>query len=408
MTRVTVQEVRRVAERVVSDYFDADVSLCVEHLVPGRVFSVVARLRTLKAPSHVPATFIVKAVSPTEPTSAEQIRNDWAALQLLTDLSAGGVPLAPRCYGGDRNAPLVVMEDVGTGEGSPNLIVEGDDADAATESLLAYIRAIARLHGQTRGQSEQYYRLRRSIGPLSPPKRLYHDPWSDAAVRTDAEIAAAVAEYHAVLEAVGTVATPGVDEEIVEATRRVEHDPGPWLALCQGDQNGQGNCLRGDGRLRLHDFGSGGFRHALIEGLPHWITWGCTRRVPDAVMTAMDAAYRAVLAESRPLLAAEPEFGQAAADAMTRWHIFHVISRVPDALRGDRPRGPATLRQQTIAWLDGYLTWSEQHARTTALAGTARRLVQGLRDRWPPHTHAIEYLPAYLGQGNPKGTPVNS
>jgi hypothetical protein len=386
---------RRAAERIVSDHFEGTVSLRIEHLVPDRVFNVVARLRTVTAPSHVPATFIVKAAAATAVTGAEQLLNDWAALRLLTDSNPDGVPLGPCCYGGDRTIPLVVMEDLGAGDGSPYQVVAADDPEAATESLLAYIRAIAGLHTHTRGRHEAYARLRRDLGPLPPPKPLYHDPWSDAKDRTDDEIATAIGEYHAVLATVGVTATPGVDDEIIAVTRRVELDPGPVLALCQGDQNGLGHSLRCDGRLRLHDFGSGGFRHAFIEGLPHRITWGCIRRVPEPVIAAMDAAYQAALAESWPEVAADATFQGYATDALTRWHIFHVIWRLPDALAGDRPRGQATLRQQMIAWLDAYLAWSDQLGQVSALAGTARRLVQRLRDRWPPQTHTIDYLPAF-------------
>jgi hypothetical protein len=103
-------------------------------------------VRTASVATHVPDTFIVKAARSAAPAVANELRNDWAALQLLTDLSGDDVPLAPRLYGGDRHVPLVVMEDLGSGEGSPHQAVEGDDADAATASSLAYIRAVARLH----------------------------------------------------------------------------------------------------------------------------------------------------------------------------------------------------------------------------------------------------------------------
>jgi hypothetical protein len=82
---------------------------------------------------------------------------------------------------------------------------------------------------------------------------------------------------------------------------------------------------------------------------------------------------------------------------MTRWHVFHVISRLSEALSGDRPRGPATLRQQTFAWLDAYVAWSDRHDEPTALSRTGRRLIVRLRELWPPQTHTIDYLPAYLG-----------
>ena len=292
---VTGKGLCRAAERIVSGYFAGNVSLRVADVMPGRVSSVVARLRTMAAPSQVPETFIVKSVHPTFPGAADMLRNDWAALQLLTELAADGEPLCARFYGGDPLVPLVVMEDLGAGEGSPQQLVEGDDPDAATTSLLAYIRAVARLHVITRRRHDDYYRLRASLGPLPPPRPLYHDPWSDAAARTDAEITTAIGEYHAVLDSVGVNATPGVDAEIAAVTRRIEHDPGEFLALCQGDQNGQGGMLLTGGRLRMFDFGVGGFRHALIEGLPQRITWGCARRVPEQVAAAMDAAYQAVL-----------------------------------------------------------------------------------------------------------------
>ena len=378
-----MKELVRAAERVVSAYFDQGVALRVEQVLPDRLFSVIVRVRTVAAPSHVPGSFVVKAAAPGH---AHQVYNDWAALQLLTDLSAGREPLGPRCYGGDRATPLVVMEDLGPGDGSPHELVEGDDPEAATASLLAYIRAVARLHVDTRGRRGDYLRLR---GAIDPPKPLYHDPWSDAAARTEQEITAAIREYHDVLGTLGLTAAAGVDDEIAEVTRRVEVDPGPLLALCQGDQNGQGNCLLADGRLRLHDFGSGGFRHALVEGLPHRITWGCIRRVPETVAAAMDRAYQ----EAHPDLADDATFRRAATDAMTRWHVFHVIWRVPDALRRDHPRNPeATLRQQVVAWIDAYVDWADDG---TALARTARRLVERLRERWPAYTHTIGYLPAY-------------
>ena len=389
---MTEPDIARAAERVVSDHFDADVRLELAYLVPDRRISVVARLRTVTAPSHVPPTVIVKAAHPTFPGAADEIRNEWAALALLTELAGTGEPLCPRLYGGDASTPMVVMEDLGSGDGSPAHVVEGDDPDAATASLLAYIEAIARLHVTTRGHRDTFQRLRSAIGPVRPPKPLFHDPWSEAVARTDEEVVTAIGEYHAVLTSLGVRALSGVDDEIAEATWRVEHDPGPWLALCQGDQNGQGNSLLRDGRLRLHDFGSGGFRHALIEGVPHRITWGCIRRVPDNVATAMDSAYQAAIPRE-----ATPSFVDAATYALTRWHVFHVIWRVPDALRRDRPRGPATLRQQTIAWIAAYVEWSDRHGVAMALAGTARRIVQRLRELWPPYTHTIEYLPAYRG-----------
>jgi hypothetical protein len=45
---------RRAVEQVVSNHFDGHVVLRVEHLVPDRLYSIVARMRVVAAPSHVP------------------------------------------------------------------------------------------------------------------------------------------------------------------------------------------------------------------------------------------------------------------------------------------------------------------------------------------------------------------
>src|SRR5205823_5777913 len=110
---------------------------------PGLAQSVSADASAHRATDHCRAArHIVKAAHPTFPGAADMLRNDWAALQLLIQPADDGEPLCARFYGGDPRVPLVAMEDLGAGDGSPRQVVEGDDPDAATASLLAYIRAV--------------------------------------------------------------------------------------------------------------------------------------------------------------------------------------------------------------------------------------------------------------------------
>lgn len=355
--------------------------LRVVEVLPGLAASVVVRMEVEAA-----ASVIVKAARPSNPGSKEMLFNDWAATQLLTRVG-GDAPLCARFYGGDPELPLIVLEDLGGGAGSPDRVVEGDDPDAAAAALIDYVRIIAALHVQARDHAEEFTAIRQTLGSIPMPDALYHDPWSDARVHTDTEITAAVGEYLGVLGSLGVTAAPGVEDEIAEVTRRVE-DPGPFTSLCQGDQNGLGNCTLSGGRLRLIDFGVAGYRHALIEGLPQRITWGCIRRVPQSVITAMDSAYREAVGGGSG-------FEQAVTDALARWHIFHVNSRIPDALRGDRPRGAATLRQQVIAWVDAFADRHHEHGSRPALGRTAVSVAGRLRRLWPPETHSIPYFPAF-------------
>lgn len=123
----------------------------------------------------------------------------------------------------------------------------------------------------------------------------------------------------------------GADAEIEIISPRVE-DPGPFLVYCKGDQNLPGDVIRSDGRLRLFDYGEGGYRHALIEGMPGRFTWGCTMRIPHDVVRQMETAYRRELVRGCEDAADDAIWFRAMADAGARWHIFHVLSRVPTAL----------------------------------------------------------------------------
>ncbi len=71
----------------------------------------------------------------------------------------------------------------------------------------------------------------------------------------------------------------------------MEVDPGPFLMLCQGDMDNARQCHRSTDGLRLIDFGSGGIRHALIEGMPGRFNWGCTLRIPKDIVLEMERVY---------------------------------------------------------------------------------------------------------------------
>jgi hypothetical protein len=134
-----------------------------------------------------------------------------------------------------------------------------------------------------------------------------------------------VENYWSGLRGVGLTGCPGVLDEIEMVTDRVEADPGPFLAFCQGDLNLPGNCVRRAGRLRLYDFDGGGFRHALLEGLAGRLTWGCMARIPEDVIQAMDTAYRTALGGGCAAAREERGYRQALVEAAARWHIFQTF-----------------------------------------------------------------------------------
>jgi hypothetical protein len=256
---------------------------------------------------------------------------------------------------------------------------------------------IGQLHAATMGRFEQYHRLRSALGPEPVPQKIYQDPWSNARVRPipRSEIDDAISAYHESFAAIGIRPQSGVNEEIELVTAAVEENPGLLLAYCKGDQNGAGDYVRLGGKPRLFDFGSGGFRHALIEGMPWRMTWGCMMRIPKRIWPAMERAYRSRLTSGYLDAIDDISFYQSLVEAGARWNIFHINHRLPDAIKSDRKRGPTTLRQQVIAWIEAFADLSEEHGQMRALGRSARAMWERLHDLWPIESCDLPYYPAF-------------
>jgi hypothetical protein len=385
----------RVAERILSGRFGTELVL-----QPGQKWeghkSVALRCHVRPQHTLVPASVVVKR------SKCGAILEDWAACQFLEQLS-NDPPFAPKCYGGDPTSQLIVLEDLGDGEG-PNTydLLLGDDPEKATAALLEHTRLMGRLHAASVGRLQDYARTRRALGPMLPPKPLYKDPWSTPRGQaiTEHEREQAVQNYWNACLLLGLTPAAAAAEEIERGTLRVEGDPGPFLVFCQGDVNAPGNCVRWNGRLRLYDFDCGGFRHALVEGLAGRLTWGCMSRIPASVVRAMDAAYREELATGCVAARDDRLYRQAFVEAAARWHVFHVIWRLPTGLERDFPRGLTSFRQQLLAWLDAFVGIVDEFGVATALGESACALGRCLRARWPPETTTLPYYPAFRrGEG---------
>lgn len=368
--------------------------------------SIVVRCHVIDAHFDVPASFIAKKAredefgydpnSPETPNPAHWLFNDWAASEFLNNVPSA-VPFSPLLYGGNKDYGLIVLEDLGDGE-SPNTFdaLCGGDAELAEETLIEHVSLLGQLHAATMGRDEEYRRIRQRLGALPKPEKLYQDPWSDARLLPipTSEIEEAIKLYRTVFEGVGIRPQAGVADEIALVTARVEERPELFLAFCKGDQNLAGDYIRRNGQPRLFDFNVSGFRHALIEGMPGRMTWGCMMRIPARILTFMDKAYQAQLKQRHPRMS-DATLREASVEAGARWHIFHVVHRLPDALMSDRQRGLTTLRQQVIAWLTAFADLSEEFGHLQALGASARSMVARLREVWSAETRNLPYYPAF-------------
>ena len=400
------EAVVKFAEALLSRQFDQGVRL-VRNSVFSGFKSVVVRCHVESSGADLPNALIVKKAredrigyfpdSQATPNAARELFNDWAAARFLNGLGHDP-PLSPRFYAGDREHGLIVLEDLGDGE-APNTIdaLQGHDPQLAEQTLVEQAALLGNLHAATMGRYEEYRQVRLGLGPAPQPLKLYHDPWSEARLShiPTSDIDEAISSYRAVFAALDIRYRPGVEDEIAQVTTLVEADPGPFLAYCKGDQNAAGDYLRRQTKPRLFDFDQGGFRHALIEGMPGRMTWGCQMRIPARVRSDMEKAYQTALSSGYAEVADDRVFYSGMVEAGARWNILHLIHRVPAALSDDYQRGLTTLRQQVVAWLEAFADLSEERQQLQALGKSAREAVKRLRKLWPAEVCNLPYYPAF-------------
>jgi hypothetical protein len=394
------------AEALLSRQFDQEARLVRDRVFPG-FKSVAVRCRVEGRVEGLYDTLIVKKAnedrmgyfpdSQATPNAAHELFNDWAATRFLDGLGHDP-PLSPRFIAGDREHGLIVLEDLGDGE-APNTVdaLQGHDPQLAEQTLVEHAALLGKLHAATMGRYEEYRQIRLGLGPAPQPLKLYHDPWSKARLShiPTSDIDEAINSYRAVFATLDIRSQPGVEDEIEHVTTVVEADPGPFLAYCKGDQNAAGDYIRRQTKPRLFDFDAGGFRHALIEGMPGRMTWGCQMRIPPRVQRDMEKGYQTALSRGYAEAADDRVFYRGLVEAGARWNILHLIHRVPTALSGDYQRGLTTLRQQVVAWLEAFADLSEERRQLQALGKSAREAVKRLRELWPAEVCSLPYYPAF-------------
>jgi hypothetical protein len=392
-----VTETIELAEHILSASLGSAVRLGAAPQLDGSDRSHVFRLSVLDGPADAPASVIVKraAVEPNETydpdasafsAPAWRLFNDWAGLQFLSDVS-GSEPLAPRLYGGNRNAGLIVLEDLGTGETLAQLLL-GDDARAAERGLVDLAVLLGRMHALTIGRQAEFDGLRDTLGLRDKQTDYYSYHWLATAL-------------HGAAHDLAVTPAPGVDDELAALIETIKA-PGPFLAYTHGDPCPR-NDLRIGAQLRLLDFEFGDFRHALTDGVYGRIlfpTCWCSNRLPPSVMLQMEAAYRAMLMQGCSAARDDVLFAQAVVAGCAYWALtMYAWNPVPDLLGHDQEWGIATSRQRVLARSEICAQAAEEFGYLEAIGATLRAIVVKLRSRLPGHVASMPFYPAFQEDG---------
>ncbi|HEY1354241.1 MAG TPA: DUF2087 domain-containing protein [Ktedonobacteraceae bacterium] len=353
------------AEHILAEVCGAPVRLGSGADLGGSARSRVVRFPIRQGPASCPASVIVKQANTEtfEPDTANNTTwwffNDWASLQFLNQLETP-TPLAPRFYGGNRQAGLFVMENLGQGRRLDYLLL-GNNAEIAEAGLLAYAKMHGCLHALTLRQEGAYLRIREALGPATPQDPCYHYAWLTSAQRSMADL----------LE---LEVAPEVEAELA-ALETLLTRSGPFHAFIQADA-APDNVLHDGASWRLIDFEGGHYTHALLEGV---------YRLPDEIMQRAETTYRAKLARACPEATDDKRFYQAVVEACVTWALnFHThIRPLEKMLAQDRSLVALTDRQQLLLYLNAAAHACAEFGHMPATGTSLRAMATRLSHLWP-------------------------
>jgi hypothetical protein len=385
------ERVAAVADRAANTargYFGEELDVHETTVIAERGRSLVLRCAVRPRPD-LPRSFIAKL----QTGDAERGFSDWAGLAFLSEIEdARGV--APRFYGGDIAARLVVMEDLGRSRTLADVLAAGEEP-RIRQSLRALAVTMARLVAATAEPAleARYEKLRAELPDGEQVGRKHE------AMRWRAGWPRAAAWWAAldcsVEEAV---------EESVEWVANVYADPDPFLAFSHGDPAPTNNHV-GPARVRLLDFEYGGYRHALYD----LTGWYVLCPLPEAWVAEMQRAFRGQLAGR---WTDEADYHEAWA-AMCAYRALAMLSWLPlDILDTDRPWVEDwTMRGALVMAATRLGRATAGVARLAAVGAAGDRLARAARARWPELGAGLPQWPgspdrsrSEYADGEPDGT----
>jgi hypothetical protein len=386
------------AERILSQVSGSQIRLGdVTRLTRQGRRNVILRCHNLSG--HWSPSFIIKKVdvatynpSDTHSWDVRRLISDWAGVQFLSTIPSA-LPYSPRCYGGDYEGGFVILEDLGPHRSLVDPLLAAD-AVRAEDALLTFAARLGQLHAATIGQSAVFARCFQAINPHAVP--FAHEVEG---------LATRVSQFQTGLERLAVRPEARLPQDLARLITALA-EPGPFRAYIHADPCPD-NVFFTEGHVRLIDFEFGRFGHALLDGTYGRMlfpTCWCAHRLPSALVARMEAVYRAALVQGCPAAQEDRVFDTALVRVCGFWLVETVVRHLEEALGADRAWGIATIRSRLLSRLEAFIATADVLHQLEALRGTAHRVLEVLRKRWPD----VDPLPLYpafhqgsLGQPTP-------
>jgi thiamine kinase-like enzyme len=372
------------AERILTQSFDAHRHIAkVDRLTdPGRRNLL---LRCFTEPiDGLPSSFILKKVeaevyNPDDAESWDTRRffNDWVGSQFLSGIS-GAVQHSPRFYGGDRQLGFILLEDVPHQDSLVESLL-GDKHDQAKWALLQYATCLGELHTATIGRATEFEAL---YGAIAPGIQL-------TTIKVDIE------KHRVRLGKLG-IMTDSSWLQDMKAIAEALSNPGDFLAYIHMDACPD-NVLNNGEVLRLIDFETGRFGHALIDaayGRMMFPSCWCANRLPHTVVQQMENTYRTILSQQCAIAEDDQIFEAALAHTCGFWLLYTLTRHFEDALAGDVDFGISTVRQRILARLESFIATAQEFDQLPGLRSTSSQLLELLHQRWSEQD-SLSLYPAF-------------
>jgi len=297
----------------------------------------------------------------------------------------------PHLLAVDRDAAVLVMEDLGSPPSLADLLL-GDDPERAAAAATAWAAAFGRVCADSAGRQGEFAALRQRFG--GEPANPHDDTWLPRALR---QLPARFGEL-------GVELPQGLDAELV--TLLVEIEPGDFAVFSPGDVCPDNNVLTPDG-LRFLDFESAGFHSVFLDAaytrLPFATCW-CVFTPPPGLTAVMEAAFRAEVVRAFPALADDAVWERGVRHACVVWVLTMTLWLLPGALDGSAEMAPAggraPRRRPYLAhrwrWLADEL---DRAGELPAIRSLLRGSLAAAAERWGQSDLVLLGYPAFRAGG---------
>jgi aminoglycoside/choline kinase family phosphotransferase len=306
-----------------------------------------------------------------EENFGDRARGFDAELSALELLNAMETAIAPRLYGADASAGILIMEDLGPGSSLADSLLGSDrDRDRAAADLVSYARAMATMHAWSVSRSREYAEI-----------RIRHAPSAEARMDPDwiAFLAKGKAPFLAVSAQLG-LPTAGVEDEI-DSLGALMAGSG-YVGLVHSDLCPDNTHIV-NGNCRLIDFETSGWGPMALDVAyllaPFPSCW-CFASIPAQAARPALLAYRDQVTNAGIDLGADWEVALAAALAVSVIARGRGLGRV---LESDPEWGTTTTRPRLLTWLDSFIKAASTTGALPRLRSLAEGMHEQLRLRWP-------------------------